>query len=200
MGKFLTGVTLIATVIIATACTERRPVPKTYSSPPPMTINADKDYKAVLHTNMGDITVQLLPKDAPLTVNNFVFLAKDGYYDGVVFHRVMKNFMIQTGDPTGTGGGGPGYLFADEPVKRDYAKGTVAMANSGPNTNGSQFFITQADMQGSLPKKYTIFGTVVGGLDIVDKIASVPVKASPSVEASSPAVDVHIDKVTIEEK
>jgi cyclophilin family peptidyl-prolyl cis-trans isomerase len=108
--------------------------------------------------------------DAPRTVNNFVFLAKDGFYDGVIFHRVIPGFMIQGGDPTGTGRGGPGYRFEDEPVSKRYERGTLAMANAGPNTNGSQFFIMHADY--GLPPNYTIFGRLTGGHDVVDKIAN----------------------------
>jgi len=172
-----------------------------WSSPPPMTIDQDKQYMAIIKTNFGDIEVQLFPKDAPLAVNNFVFLARQGFYDGVKFHRVAKDFVIQGGDPTATGMGSPGYRFADEKITKDYVAGTLAMANAGPNTNGSQFFITLANLSGKLPKKYTIFGQVTSGLDVVKKIGDVPVKAKvPGGEVSSPTVDVHIDSITIEEK
>src|SRR4051794_12590361 len=106
-----------------------------------MQIDPNKQYSATITTSLGTMTADLFAKDAPVTVNNFVFLAGQGYYDGVTFHRVIPNFMAQTGDPTGTGRGGPGYRFKDEPVTRKYVRGTLAMANSGPNTNGSQFFI-----------------------------------------------------------
>jgi cyclophilin family peptidyl-prolyl cis-trans isomerase len=166
-----------------------------------MTIDQNKTYTATIKTNLGDIVVQLFPKDAPLAVNNFVFLARQGFYDGVVFHRVVKGFVIQGGDPTGTGRGDPGYKFADEKVTKDYVPGTLAMANSGPNTNGCQFFITLADLSGGkLPKNYTIFGLVSSGMDVVQKIGNVPVKASSSGELSSPTADVHMITVTIEEK
>ncbi len=171
-----------------------------WSSPPPMSIKQNKQYFATIKTNFGDISVQLFPKDAPATVNNFVFLARQGFYDGLKFHRVVKDFVIQTGDPTGTGGGGPGYKFADEKVTRNYTKGTLAMANSGPNTNGSQFFITLADLSTRLPKNYTIFGEVTGGFDVVQKIGNVAVKASITGEPSVPTVDVFMVKVSIEEK
>jgi cyclophilin family peptidyl-prolyl cis-trans isomerase len=171
-----------------------------WSSSPPMTINKNKQYIATIKTNFGDIEVELLPKDAPLAVNNFVFLANQGFYDGVKFHRVVKGFVIQGGDPTGTGAGGPGYKFADEKVTRGYVPGTLAMANSGPNTNGSQFFICLSDLSSRLPKNYTIFGQVTGGFDVVQKIADVPVVAATRGEASSPTVDVHIETVTIQEK
>ncbi len=170
-----------------------------WPSPPPMTIDQDREYAATIKTNFGEIEVQLFPQDAPLAVNNFVFLARQGFYDEVKFHRVVKGFVIQSGDPTGTEAGGPGYKFADEEVTRDYVAGMLAMANGGPNTNGSQFFITLADLSGSLPKDYTIFGQVTGGFDVVQKIEDVPVTASAALrgELSSPTVDVHIDTITI---
>ncbi|MBI4498505.1 MAG: peptidylprolyl isomerase [Chloroflexi bacterium] len=165
-----------------------------------MSIDPQKDYYAVLHTNQGNITVHLLPQEAPITVNNFLFLAREGFYDGVTFHRVVRGFVIQAGDPTGTGAGGPGYRFQDElPRHLDYARGTLAMANAGPNTNGSQFFITLVDLQGRLPKNYTIFGAVTDGMDVVDRIGAVPVAQGRSGEPSSPTVDVRIDRVTITE-
>ena len=166
-----------------------------------MTIDQNKQYVATIKTNYGDIVVQLYPEDAPLTVNNFVFLARQGFYDGVKFHRVVKNFVIQSGDPTGTGSGGPGYKFVDEKVARDYVPGTLAMANSGPNTNGSQFFITLVDLSGQLPKKYTIFGIVSSGFDVVQRIGNVSVKANPLTgEISLPTVNVYINSISIEEQ
>ena len=144
---------------------------KTYSAAPPMAIDKNKTYTATMKTNFGDIVIQLAAIQAPQTVNNFVFLAKDGFYDGVVFHRVVKGFMIQGGDPTGTGAGGPGYRFADElPKALDYTKGTIAMANAGPNTGDSQFFINLVN-NNYLDKKHPVFGTVVEGMDVVDLIA-----------------------------
>lgn len=171
---------------------------KQWPNPPPMSINQNKQYTVTIKTNFGGIVVQLFPKDAPIAVNNFVFLARQGFYDGVKFHRVVKGFVIQGGDPTGTGTGGPGYAFSDEKVTRDYIAGTLAMANAGPDTdtNGSQFFITLADLV-SLPKNYTIFGIVTSGSDVVKKIGDVPVTRSPSDEISLPTVDVHINSITI---
>jgi peptidylprolyl isomerase len=164
-----------------------------------MSIDQSKEYMATIKTNFGDIVVQLFPQDAPLAVNNFVFLARQGFYNGVKFHRVVKDFVIQGGDPTGTGAGNPGYKFADEKVTRDYVAGTLAMANSGANTNGSQFFITLANL--NLPKNYTIFGIVTSGFDVVTKIGNVPVTLTPrGDEMSVPTVDVHIESITIEEK
>jgi cyclophilin family peptidyl-prolyl cis-trans isomerase len=127
---------------------------------------------ATIHTTKGDIDVMLFTEDAPKAANNFLDLARKGFYDGVIFHRVVPGFVIQGGDPTGTGRGGPGYQFDDEPFKGDYDRGTLAMANAGPNTNGSQFFICLADLRGRLPKNYTIFGRVTNGMDVVDAIAA----------------------------
>jgi cyclophilin family peptidyl-prolyl cis-trans isomerase len=164
-----------------------------YPSPPDLTIDLDKAYTATLDTNHGEIVIELDPARSPLTVNNFVFLARDGYYDGVIFHRVIENFMIQGGDPTGTGTGGPGYKFRDEIEGQGaYDRGTVAMANAGPNTNGSQFFICHADT--GLPHSYTIFGKVSSGMDVVDSIATTSTDRS-----DRPQEEVVINRVTISE-
>jgi cyclophilin family peptidyl-prolyl cis-trans isomerase len=143
-----------------------------YASAPELTIDLGETHTAIIHTNKGDIHVEFYAADAPQTVNNFVFLASEGFYDGVIFHRVISGFMIQGGDPTGTGTGGPGYKFRDElgHSKSSYERGTLAMANSGPNTNGSQFFIMHADY--GLPNAYSIFGKVTEGLEVVDQIAA----------------------------
>jgi cyclophilin family peptidyl-prolyl cis-trans isomerase len=141
-----------------------------------MTIDPQKRYDAEIETDAGTMSAELLPGDAPKTVNNFVFLARDGFYDGVIFHRVISGFMIQGGDPTGTGRGGPGYRFEDEPVQRPYARGTLAMANAGPNTNGSQFFVMHADY--SLPPSYTVFGRLTAGEEVLDAIASADTDAN----------------------
>jgi cyclophilin family peptidyl-prolyl cis-trans isomerase len=137
-----------------------------------MVIDPAKSYTATMETTAGTMVLELFPQEAPLAVNNFVFLANDHFYDGVIFHRVIRGFMIQGGDPTGTGRGGPGYRFPDEPVQRPYSRGTLAMANAGPNTNGSQFFIMHADYP--LPPNYTIFGQLIEGEDVLDKIATAP--------------------------
>lgn len=171
-----------------------------WSQPPAMSIDRTKEYQATIKTNYGDIVVELFPEDAPLAVNNFVFLSRQGFYNGVKVHRVVKGFVMQSGDPTGTGSGGPGYRFADEPVTRDYVAGTLAMANAGANTNGSQFFICLADLSGRLPKNYTIFGLVTSGFDVVQEIGNVPVTRAPSGEVSLPTVDVHINSIVIEER
>jgi cyclophilin family peptidyl-prolyl cis-trans isomerase len=156
-------------------------VAKQYSAPPEMTIDLAKSYDAVLDTDHGEITIRLVPEEAPITANNFTFLAREGFYDGVIFHRVVPGFVIQGGDPTGTGSGGPGYRFRDELDKpRRYTRGTVAMANAGPNTNGSQFFITLKDV--SLPHQYTIFGEVTGGMEAVDAIAGLELRGERPVK------------------
>jgi cyclophilin family peptidyl-prolyl cis-trans isomerase len=148
---------------------------KSYPAPPEMAIDATRKYSATIVTSAGQMTAELFASEAPRTVNNFVFLARDGYYDGVIFHRVISGFMVQGGDPTGTGRGGPGYRFDDEPVSRGYERGILAMANAGPNTNGSQFFVMHADY--SLPPNYTIFGKLTSGLDVLDQIAGAPTGA-----------------------
>ncbi len=195
--KVISLVMVIAVLGIAVGCGGKT---LKWNSPPAMAINPDYLYTATIKTNYGDIVLELFPKESPLTVNNFVFLARQGFYDGVKFHRVVKGFVIQGGDPTGTGRGGPGYKFNDElPVQREYGPGIVAMANSGANTNGSQFFVctgSKSKQLNNMPN-YNIFGQVTGGMDVVLKIDAVPVTGS---EPSSPTVDVHIDKVVIEEK
>lgn len=145
--------------------------PQKWSQPPALEIDPAKKYKATISTARGDIVIDLAAEHAPKTVNNFVFLARQGFYDGVLFHRVISNFMVQGGDPTGTGRGGPGYTFEDEtrnnPLKHE--TGVLSMANAGPGTNGSQFFITHAP-QPHLNGKHTVFGKVVEGQDVVDAI------------------------------
>jgi len=142
-----------------------------WNNPPEMQIDADKEYYAVIKTTKGEIELQLFPEHAPKTVNNFIFLAGQSFYDGVIFHRVISNFMIQGGDPTGTGMGGPGYKFEDEtrgnPLTHE-AK-VISMANAGPNTNGSQFFITHSP-QPHLNGRHTVFGKVTRGAEVVDAI------------------------------
>ena len=172
-----------------------------WKSPPAMEIDPAKRYTATMRTDKGDVTVELFAADAPNTVNNFVFLARQGFYDGVIFHRIINGFMVQTGDPTGTGTGGPGYRFNDELTNpRGYSRGTLAMANAGPNTQGSQFFICHGSGAERLPHNYTIFGKVTDGLDTLDKIAGVQVRRGPSGEASSPVDAPRIESITIEER
>ncbi len=160
---------------------------RTWSAPPAMAIDTTKQYTATIVTDKGDITLQLYAAEAPQTVNNFVFLARQGYYDGVTFHRVIPGFMAQTGDPTGTGGGNPGYKFADEfsPALKHDGPGVVSMANSGPDTNGSQFFITYAAQQ-HLDGMHTIFGRVTAGMDVVEKLSP----RDPDKDPNAPPGDV----------
>jgi peptidylprolyl isomerase len=171
---------------------------KQYSSPPKMSILSDKKYFASVTTDKGVVKLELYNTEDPVTVNNFVFLAKEGFYEGTVFHRIVKDFMIQGGDPKGDGTGGPGYKFNDEKITRDYTKGTIAMANSGPDTNGSQFFIMLKETP--LPKNYVIFGKVIEGLEIVEKIGQSETVDNGYGEKSKPTQLTRIEKVTIEEK
>jgi cyclophilin family peptidyl-prolyl cis-trans isomerase len=147
---------------------------------------------ATLQTNKGAIALELFEEDAPKTVGNFVDLAQKGFYDGVIFHRVIEDFMVQGGDPTGTGTGGPGYKFEDEFNQHKVERGALAMANSGPNTNGSQFFIVTADACPWLDGKHTVFGRVSAGMDVVDEIERVPKDAR-----DRPLEDVRIESVQI---
>src|SRR5215218_5532491 len=165
---------------------------KQWNSPPEMVIDPSKRYTATLSTSMGDLVIALDALAAPKTVNNFVFLAREGYYDGVIFHRIISGFMCQGGDPTGTGRGGPGYKFNDEPVKQKYQLGSVAMANAGPNTNGSQFFLISGPSGVRLPPQYNHFGQIVKGLDVLETMQSVPTDRN-----DRPLDDVVINSVTI---
>ncbi|HEX4750825.1 MAG TPA: peptidylprolyl isomerase [Bryobacteraceae bacterium] len=146
-------------------------MPKSYSAPPPTTIDPSKKYVATFETSKGTIVVDLFAQDAPKTVNNFVFLARDGFYDGTKFHRVIENFMIQGGDPEGSGRGGPGYRFEDETKNNpnNHKIGSLSMANAGPNTNGSQFFITHVATDW-LNGKHTVFGQVRTGQEVVNAV------------------------------
>jgi peptidyl-prolyl cis-trans isomerase B (cyclophilin B) len=147
---------------------------------------------AVMHTNHGDITLELFDEDAPKTVENFKKLAGDNFYDGVIFHRVIKDFMIQGGDPTGTGTGGPGYTFEDEFNDNKVVRGALAMANAGPNTNGSQFFIVTTDAAPWLDGKHTVFGRVTDGMEVVDKI-----EGSETDGRDKPREEARIERVTL---
>lgn len=159
---------------------------KTYAAPPPMTIDPKKKYTALFKTEKGDFTIELYADKVPNTVNNFVFLAREGFYDNVTFHRVISNFVAQGGDPTGTGTGGPGYKFADEfhPSLRHNSAGILSMANAGPNTNGSQFFITHGPTP-HLDNRHSVFGKVIQGMDIV---LSIPDR--DPMRAKSPGVKI----------
>lgn len=174
---------------------------QTWAEAPAMAIDQNKSYKAVIKTSKGEFTMELFASKAPLAVNNFVFLAKEKYYDGVTFHRIIQSFVIQTGDPLGDGTGGPGYSFKDElNTGLKYEVGTVAMANSGRDTNGSQFFIcTGPDAVTILNgnPNYTIFGKIVSGMEVVQDIAATPVRADYRGELSSPIEKVTIDSIEI---
>jgi peptidyl-prolyl cis-trans isomerase B (cyclophilin B) len=158
---------------------------KKYSKPPEMMIDPSKSYSATLETSRGPITVDLFAKEAPKTVNNFVFLAREGFYDGTVFHRVIADFMIQGGDPTATGTGGPGYKFEDETKgnPNKHKVGSLSMANAGPNTNGSQFFITHV-VTNWLDGKHTVFGQVRSGQDVVNAVKQGDTLSSVKIEES----------------
>jgi len=169
--------------------------PKQYSTPPAMQLTEGVDYKAVLHTSKGDITLDLFEQESPATVNNFVFLAKEGFYNGTIFHRIIKDFMIQGGDPTGTGRGGPGYAFADEFNEVNLVRGSLAMANSGPNTNGSQFFIVTAEATPWLDGAHTNFGKVIEGMEIVAAI-----EGSQTDSGDRPLEDIVVTSVEITEE
>ncbi len=145
------------------------PKPKTYSAPPPMVIDTSKQYTATIETEKGNLVLELFASDVSVTVNNFVFLAREGFYDGTTFHRVIPDFMAQGGDPTGTGRGGPGYSFPDEFTQHAHVAGTLSMANAGPDTNGSQFFITYTPQHG-LDGKHSVFGQLIQGMDVLEKI------------------------------
>jgi peptidylprolyl isomerase len=166
-----------------------------FSAPPEMMIDPSKTYTAVMDTSMGSMTIELDAANAPLTVNNFVFLATNRYYEGVTFHRIIQGFVCQGGDPEGTGRGGPGYRFADEEVKKPYEIGSLAMANAGPDTNGSQFFLISGPSGVRLPPQYNHFGKVTEGLDVVDQMEKVP--TGPG---DRPREQVVINGVTVTEE
>lgn len=162
---------------------------------PQMQIDSNKTYVATMQTSSGDIEIKLFAKDAPKTVNNFVFLAKKGFYDGTIFHRIISDFMIQGGDPEGTGTGGPGYQFEDEINSHKLVRGILAMANAGPNTNGSQFFIVTKESTPWLDGKHTAFGEVTKGMDVVAKI-----EGAETDQGDKPLEDIVLKKVTIAEQ
>jgi cyclophilin family peptidyl-prolyl cis-trans isomerase len=168
------------------------PKKQSFNDRPEKGIDPSKRYTATLDTSLGQIVIALDAINAPVTVNNFVFLALHHYYDGVIFHRIINGFMCQGGDPTGTGRGGPGYKFEDEPVKQRYQLGSVAMANAGPNTNGSQFFLVSGASGVGLPPNYNHFGQIVKGMDVLDAMQSVDTDRS-----DRPREDVVINSVTI---
>ena len=168
------------------------PKSQKFKEAPEMGIDPSKRYTATMETSLGTIVIALDAINAPKTVNNFVFLALNHYYDGVIFHRIISGFMCQGGDPTGTGMGGPGYKFEDEPVKQRYQLGSVAMANAGPNTNGSQFFLISGPSGVGLPPQYNHFGQIVKGMDVLETMQNVK-----TARGDKPLDDVVINGVTI---
>jgi len=201
----LNGLSRVATIIVivgiifSLSCTSQAPTPepkpKTYSAPPPMVIDTSKEYTATIETEKGNLVLELFASDVSTTVNNFVFLAREGFYDGSTFHRVIPDFMAQGGDPTGTGTGNPGYTFADEFTEHTHVAGALSMANAGPNTNtnGCQFFITYTPQHG-LDGKHSVFGQLIEGMDVLEKL-------TPRDPTQKPGfVGDRIIQITIEEK
>ena len=198
----IAGLILVLVTLMAVSCGGKAPEPtpspapasgpKTYSSPPAMTIDTGKQYTAIIETEKGNLVIELFAGDVPVTVNNFVFLAREGLYDGTTFHRVIPGFMAQGGDPTGTGMGNPGYRFADEFTSHTHEAGTLSMANSGPDTNGCQFFITFTPQHG-LDNKHSVFGRLIEGMDVLEKLAPRDPNQNPQFEGDK------IIRITIEE-
>jgi len=186
--KKILSILLILTILIMPGCRKKGDEQAKVTDKETQTV-------AVLHTTLGDISIKLHTNETPMTTNNFIQLSERDFYDDTIFHRVIKGFMIQGGDPTGTGSGGPGYVFPDEKFSGEYTRGTVAMANKGPNTNGSQFFIMHKTYP--LQKNYVIFGEVIEGMSVVDAIAEGKVKENKFGEKSSPADPVKIESVDI---
>ena len=173
----------------------------TYDAAPKTRLDPKKTYTVHVKTSKGDFDIRLDPKAGPIAAANFAFLVEEGYFDGVPFHRIIKDFMVQTGDPTGTGTGGPGYSIKDDKVTGTYTRGTVAMANAGPDTGGSQFFIVHGtEVDQMLGKDYAIFGRVdAEGMKVVDEIAEVEVETSPTGEPSQPTEPVLVESMELEE-
>ena len=165
----IAGIVFVLVTLLLLSCGTPPPEPKTYSAPPPMLIDTTKQYTAIIETEKGNLVLELFASDVPITVNNFVFLAGEGFYDGTTFHRVIPGFMAQGGDPTGTGTGNPGYFFADEFTEHTHIAGALSMANSGSNTNGCQFFITYTP-QHHLDGKHSVFGQLIEGMDVLQEI------------------------------
>jgi len=172
---------------------EATPGPKTYSAPPSMMIDTGKEYTATIETEKGDIVLELFASDVPVTVNNFIFLAREGFYNDTTFHRVIPGFMSQGGDPTGTGMGNPGYTFADEFTGYTHVAGALSMANAGPNTNGCQFFITYTPQHG-LDGKHSVFGQVIEGFDVLQGLTPRDPSRNPDF------IGDRVIRITIEEK
>ncbi len=167
--KLLIGLGVVIAVVLIVVIATIPEKPKTYSAPPSMTIDTSKQYTATIETEKGNLVLELFASDVPMTVNNFVFLARDGFYDGLTFHRVVPGFVVQGGCPIGDGTGGPGYRFDDEITEHTHVAGALSMANSGPNTNGSQFFITYTP-QHHLNGDHSVFGQLAEGMDVLERI------------------------------
>jgi len=193
------AVIMLLMTLTVISCGEKAPEqppaakPKTYSSPPAMIIDTSKQYTAVIETEKGNMVAELFAKDVPVTVNNFVFLAREGFYDGSTFHRVIPDFMAQGGDPTGTGMGTAGYHFDDEFTEHKHDAGVLSMANSGPNTNSAQFFITFTPQHG-LDGKHTVFGRLIEGMDVLESLTPRDPSQNPQFEGDK------ILRITITEK
>jgi cyclophilin family peptidyl-prolyl cis-trans isomerase len=164
-------ITVALGTLLTASCTNQAPAakPKTYSAPPPMVIDTAKEYTATIETEKGNLVLELFASDVPNTVNNFVFLAREGFYDGTTFHRVIPDFMAQGGDPTGTGTGGPGYIFDNEITEHTHVAGALSMANAGADTNGCQFFITYKAKH-NLDGNYSVFGQLIAGTDVLESL------------------------------
>ena len=210
LSRLFIGIILILTGLVAVSCDDSAPEPAPepelaptpapapepvpeiapevkimqWDSPPSMVIDTGKEYKAYIETEKGTLVLELFAKDVPKTVNNFVFLAREGYYDGSTFHRVLPGFMVQGGDPTGTGRGGPGYRFEDEFTEHGHDAGALSMANAGPNTNGSQFFITYVPVH-QLDGKHSVFGKLVEGMDVLKSLTPRDPSQNPQFEGDS---------------
>ncbi len=197
IASLVVMVLLLALAVIS--CGEKAPEqapaarPKSYSSPPPMIIDTGKQYTATIETEKGNMVLELFARDVPVTVNNFVFLAREGFYDGSTFHRVIPGFMAQGGDPTGTGMGNAGYRFDDEFTGHKHEAGALSMANSGPDTNSAQFFITFTPQHG-LDNKHTVFGQLIEGMDVLQKLTPRDPSQNPPCEGDT------ILRITIEER
>ena len=191
----IAGIILVLAALLSASCAGEKPKPKskTYSAPPPMTIDTSKQYTATIEIEKGNIVLELFASDVPVTVNNFVFLAREGFYDGTTFHRVIPGFMAQGGDPTGTGAGGPGYRFDDEITLHTHVAGALSMANYGPDTNGCQFFITYVPKH-QLDGHYSVFGQLIEGMDVLKKLTPRDPSQNPQFEGDT------IIRITIEEK
>ena len=184
IGRHKIALIMIALgMVLSASCTSQAPAakPRTYSAPPPMVIDTTKEYTATIETEKGSLVLELFASDVPITVNNFVFLAREGFYDGSSFHRVIPGFMAQGGDPTGTGMGGPGYIFNNEITEHTHVAGALSMANAGADTNGCQFFITY-QARHELDGDYSVFGQLIAGTDVLESLTPRAPRQNPDFE------------------